>query len=108
MAMTDLLVLRTVNASLPREIDAATLATCLRAPEREEAARTWLAHLSAFFTEVPLPAIESFAARHRIAHESLARAYDWMKRATGDSSRDVEDWLNDLAGPAAERPRLSR
>jgi hypothetical protein len=40
-----------------------------------------LAHLTAFFGEVPVPAIEAFAAERGIRLEDLRRGYEavWMK-----------------------------
>lgn len=93
----DALVLAIVNASTPALIDAETLAAALR--EREEIDR-WLGQLSAFFTEVPLTAIEAFADAHQLPLDTLRRAYEWVRSRTGERSPDVEDWLGSLEGAA--------
>ena len=55
----DRLVEASVNASLPVPVKAGMLAACLRG---EVDTAPWLAHLQAFFTELPVNAIERFAA----------------------------------------------
>lgn len=92
----DLLVLGTINASLPRPIDGPTLARCLR---EAEAASRWRPHLDAFFAEVPLEAVARFIAHHRLPHARvLATA-----RRLGIGNPALEDWLAEMAGLAAPR-----
>lgn len=93
----DAVVLGIVNCSLPRRIDAACLRACLRGLEPPG---PWMAHLTAFFGEVPVPAIEAFAAEGGIAHEDLRRGYAAVRCATGDRNPDLEDWLGYLEAPA--------
>jgi hypothetical protein len=93
----DAVVLAIVNCSLPRRIDAPCLRACLRG---QEPTGPWLAHLTAFFGEVPIPALEAFAAEGGIAPADLRRGYEAVRRATGDRNPDLEDWLGYLEAPA--------
>ena len=94
----DELVERAVNASLPVEIDAATLAGCLSGRIDPT---PWRPHLAAFFTELRVEVIEEFLAQHAVPASDAMRAYERVARETGERSRDVDDWLGYLAGPAA-------
>lgn len=60
----DALILGTVNVSLRRSIDAATLARCLEAGTPPLG---WLEHVRAFFEDVPREAMSRFLLAHRLA-----------------------------------------
>lgn len=91
------LVLNCVNASLARPIDADTLAASLAGIAPRE---PWLAHLAAFFTETPLNAIEDFASARGVSPDALRDAYRTVTCTLGESSHDVEAWLESLVGSA--------
>lgn len=87
--MADALMLGTVNASLPGEIDADSLAAAIR---EDLPARPWRAHLIALFTEVSLNGLDCFLrGRHIPAGQALACYRTWV--APTDPKPAVEQWL---------------
>jgi hypothetical protein len=96
----DRLVEVVVNASLPRSIDAATLARCLQTIPPDPA---WLPHLIAFFTELPIIAIDTFAAEHHVSRAELRRCYDAVFALTGERNQDVDEWFRYLEAAPASR-----
>src|SRR5688572_30692528 len=101
----DTLVLASVNCSLPQPIDAATLAGCLRGTVPRA---RWVAHLSAFFLETPLDAIEAFAAAHHIEYTALRETYAVVCQDAGETRGDIDDWLGYLDDAPHQRPTLRR
>ena len=89
----DAVVLGAVNASTPTMIDTETLAAALDGRTEMD---PWLGHLVAFFTELPLEAIEAFAFEHGISTEELRRAYNVVTSRAGEGSSEIDDWLGYL------------
>lgn len=87
----DSLVLGTVNASLPREVDADTLVAVVRG---EMEARPWRAHVIALFTEASLLVLEAFFRKHQISAQQAMICYDQWVRLT-DPKPAVEQWLDE-------------
>jgi hypothetical protein len=87
----DLLVLGTINASLPREISAWELAGAIRSTLPSE---PWRSHLIAMFTEVSINLLDRFLARHEISTAQALECFEKFVRPT-DPKPDVEEWLRE-------------
>ncbi len=82
----DGLVLSTVNAPYRERIGAEDLAECVRTGE----VGSWTVHVATFFVDVRPGLVVSFAQRHEIDLETLARTYRSLRDETGERSPDLE------------------
>ena len=86
-----------VNASMRVLVDAETLAEVLGG-RRDPGC--FLAHLEAFFGEVPAEAAEAFVAAHHVPYSAVLAAYALARPRIGEPRADVDDWLAGVARPA--------
>ena len=82
----DELVLSTVNAPYRERIGAEELARCVRTGDLG----TWKIHVATFFADVRAGLVLSFARRHDIDLETLARTYQFVRQETCERSLDLE------------------
>lgn len=91
------MALGTVNASLGRKIDAATLRACLAGAEPVE---PWFSHLDTLFAEVPLETIERVIAETGVPPRRVLDVYRQIRDGHGRFSPSREHWLAGLADAA--------
>jgi hypothetical protein len=92
----DNLVLGTVNAPWKRTLSARTLASVLKRGD----VGAWLPHVATFFTEVRPHLILGFAQVHKIPGHSLVESYKAVRRATGESNKQLEQAFESLEAAA--------
>ena len=100
----DKIVLATVNAPYKRSIDAATLQHSLAKLDLDH----WLVHVATFFTDVTPELVFEFADQHGISRLALAKAYQAMKRRTGERNPNLETDLVPVAPSARSNRQRSR
>lgn len=96
----DGLVLSTTNAPYRRRIDAQTLAQCVRTGDTG----SWTVHVATFFADVRPGLVVSFAERHEIDLETLARTYHSIRDETGERNSDLEAELARLGIASESEP----
>ncbi|CAH0340002.1 hypothetical protein [Rhizobium sp. CECT 9324] len=83
--------LTTVNAPLPKHIDADTLIACLRLTTTD---RQWRPHVRAFFREVGLEIMMDMVVEGAITFDSLSKAISFWDV---DEDENSARWIREMA-----------
>jgi hypothetical protein len=83
--------LTTVNAPLPKHIDADTLIACLRLTKTD---RQWRPHVRAFFREVGLEIMMDMVVEGAITFDSLSKAISFWDV---DEDENSARWIREMA-----------